>query len=83
LGKKKKDEVAEHLEVIEAKVIKVKRVYTVPTAHGITLDMHVDLDCGGSTVLTGLTNFNHKWSFQVLKHDIEGYEEKEECSKEK
>jgi hypothetical protein len=81
LSKKKKE--IEQPEVITTKVTRVKRVYVVSTSNGVALDLHVDLACGGSTVLTGFTSFSDKWSISVLKDDIEGYGGKEKCSKEK
>jgi hypothetical protein len=83
LGKKKIE--TEQPEVITTHVTKVKRVYIVPTTQGVTLDLFVELACGGSTVVSGLTTFCDSRPIQVLRSNIEGdvNEEKEECLEEK
>jgi hypothetical protein len=83
---KKKAEVAQP-EVVTTYVSKVRRVYIVPTNQGVTLDMFVNLACGGSTMISGLTSFSDKRPVQILKSDITyclpDEEEEAECSTEK
>jgi hypothetical protein len=62
----------EQPEIITTYVSRVRRVYVVPTNQGITLDLFVELACGGTTVLSGYTSFCDTRPVQVLKSNIDG-----------
>jgi hypothetical protein len=65
----------ETTDIIETGIIGIQRVYQRPLGNATVMDMMVILECGGSTLVSGLTHYEHGMRIRVSKSNIMGYVE--------